>query len=318
MNIPEKRALGSAHGKIILIGEHSVVHHQPAIAIPFTSAEVEVEIKAVPGETVLESLYYQGNLLNAPDSLHNLIQTLDAVCFYLDKQTSNMNIRIQSQIPAERGMGSSAAVATALVRALFNFFERELTDDLLKDFVAISEEIAHGNPSGLDATVVQSEQAVYFLRDQQPEYFDSNLPAYLVIADTGDKGETIHAVADVSKLVADERTNGRLLVEQLGQLTVQAREFIEQKKVHELGRVLSEAQRYLKELTVSNEKLDRLIEVAMNNGALGAKLTGGGRGGCMIALVDQLPHAEKLADMLIEAGAAKTWIHPLGVKIYGK
>lgn len=318
MKIPEKRAIGSAHGKIILIGEHSVVHHQPAIAIPFTSAEVEVVIEEIPGETILESLYYQGKLEDAPDSLHNLIQTLDAVCFYLGTSTRNLHIRIQSQIPAERGMGSSAAVATALVRALFHFFEKELSNDLLKEFVAISEEIAHGNPSGLDATVVQSEQAVYFMRDQQPEYFDNSLPAYLVIADTGDKGETIHAVADVNKLVADGRTNGRQLVEQLGLLTVQARELIEQKKIHALGRVLSKAQKHLKELTVSNEKLDELIEVAMDNGALGAKLTGGGRGGCMIALMDRIDDAEKLADTLIEAGAAKTWIHPLGVKIYGK
>lgn len=318
MNIPEKRALGTAHGKIILIGEHSVVHHQPAIAIPFTSAEVKVQIEAIQGETILQSHYYQGPITNAPHSLHNLVQTLDAVCLYLGTSTSKMNILIDSQIPAERGMGSSAAVATALVRALFAFFDQELTAHLLKEFVAISEEIAHGNPSGLDATVVQSETAVYFMRDQQPEYFDSRLPAYLVIADTGETGETIHAVADVNKLVADGRTNGRALIEKLGQLTLQARELIEQKKVHALGRVLSEAQIHLKELTVSNEKLDELIEVAMKNGALGAKLTGGGRGGCMIALVEQMPEAEKLADVLNKAGAAKTWVHPLGVKIYEK
>lgn len=318
MSIPEKRALGTAHGKIILIGEHSVVHHQPAIAIPFTSAEVKVQIEAIQGETILQSHYYQGPITNAPHSLHNLVQTLDAVCLYLGTSTSKMNILIDSQIPAERGMGSSAAVATALVRALFAFFDQELTAHLLKEFVAISEEIAHGNPSGLDATVVQSETAVYFMRDQQPEYFDSRLPAYLVIADTGETGETIHAVADVNKLVADGRTNGRALIEKLGQLTLQARELIEQKKVHALGRVLSEAQKHLKELTVSNEKLDELIEVAMKNGALGAKLTGGGRGGCMIALVEQMPEAEKLADVLNKAGAAKTWVHPLGVKIYEK
>lgn len=311
MNSPEKRAFGSAHGKIILIGEHSVVHHQPAIAIPFTSAKVEVQIDEIPGETFLKSLYYQGSLAKAPHSLHNLIQTLDAVCFYLDKETSQMNIQIRSQIPAERGMGSSAAVATALVRALFSYFEKELSEKLLTEFVAISEEIAHGNPSGLDATVVQSEQAVYFVRGQKPEHFDSSLPAYLVVADTGDKGETIHAVADVNTLVADARTNGRELIEKLGRLTIQARKLIEEKKVQSLGKILSEAQEYLSELTVSNEKLDHLIHTAMAHGALGAKLTGGGRGGCMIALVNQVDEAKKMADVLINAGAVETWIHPL-------
>ncbi len=314
MTSPRKRAFGSAHGKIILIGEHSVVHNQPAIAIPFTSAKVDVQIDEISGETILEDRYYEGELSEAPKSLHNLNQTLDAVCVYLDEKTSNMKIRIDTSIPAERGMGSSAAVATAVVRALFNFFEKELTDDLLEEFVAISEEIAHGNPSGLDGTIVRSEQAIYFIRDQKPEFFDSSLPAYLVIADTGEKGQTVHAVEDVGKLVADERTNGRKLIEKLGQLTIRARQLIEKKKVSELGRILSEAQRCLKELTVSNEKLDHLIEVAMTNGALGAKLTGGGRGGSMIALVDELKKAEKLANSLIQAGAIKTWIHPLGVE----
>lgn len=311
MNTSEIRGFGTAHGKIILIGEHAVVHHQPAIAIPFTSAQVDIQIDPIPGETILDSVYYQGNLADAPQSLHNLIQTLDAVCFYLDKQTNQMKIQIRSQIPAERGMGSSAAVATALVRALFNFFQKNLTPELLDEFVSISEEIAHGNPSGLDATVVQSEQAVYFVREQNPEYFDSSLPAYLVIADTGDKGETIHAVADVEVLVADARTDGQELIEHLGQLTVQARKAIEQKQVRVLGQILSKAQENLSKLTVSNDKLDHLIQTAMDHGALGAKLTGGGRGGCMIALVNQVDEAKQIARALSDAGAVDTWIHSL-------
>lgn len=312
MKSPMKKACGSAHGKIILIGEHSVVHHQPAIAIPFTSAKVHIQIEPITGDTILESMYYQGQLSKAPDSLHNFAQTVDAVCFYLNKKTDKMKITVSSQIPAERGMGSSAAVATALVRALFHFFDKSLSQKLLTEFVAISEEIAHGNPSGLDAAVVQSKQAVYFMREQKPEYFNSSLPAYLVIADTGERSETIRAVEDVSQFVADARTNGRQLIEKLGSLTVQAREMIEIKDTKALGHILTDAHKYLQKLTVSNEKLDQLVEIAMENGALGAKLTGGGRGGCMIALVEKMESAEKLADTLVQTGASKTWIHPLG------
>ena len=313
MKIPTKRATGSAHGKIILIGEHSVVHHQPAIAIPFTSATVDVFIDPIMGDVLIDSLYYKGKMKEAPASLNNLKETLHGVALYLGVQAKDMKITINSTIPSERGMGSSAAVATALVRALFDYFERELSHDLLNQFVDVAEKIAHGNPSGIDASVVRSDDAVYFIRNQKTEHFDSHLPAYLVVADTGQEGETIHAVADVGKLVADERTDGRKWIEELGQLTIEARKKIEEVKVKELGQILSRAQVLLKNLTVSNDALDQLVASAMEHGALGAKLTGGGRGGCMIALVETFEQAETLADKLIEAKAIKTWIHPLGV-----
>lgn len=318
MKVLPETASGCAHGKIILIGEHAVVHNEPAIAIPFTSANVKVVIESIPGETMIDSIYHKGKISEAPETLNNLIRTLEAVCNYFEVAVKNMKITITSNIPAERGMGSSAAVATALVRALFNFFGEKLTDDLLEGFVSISEKIAHGNPSGLDAKVVRSKQAVYFIRDQQADYFDSSLPAFLVVADTGDHGETIHAVTDVSKLMADETSSARQWVKELGDLTKNARQFIEDKNVHALGKVLSQAQTRLKNLTVSNEKLDVLIEAALKNGAIGAKLTGGGRGGCMIALVEKKEQAEKLAQSLLAASAVKTWIHPLGAQINDK
>lgn len=313
MKIPTKRATGSAHGKIILIGEHSVVHHQPAIAIPFTSATVDVFIDPIMGDVLIDSLYYKGKMKEAPASLNNLKETLHGVALYLGVQAKDMKITINSSIPSERGMGSSAAVATALVRALFDYFDRALSHDLLNQFVDVAEKIAHGNPSGIDASVVRSDDAVYFIRNQKTEHFDSHLPAYLVVADTGQEGETIHAVTNVGKLVADERTDGRKWIEELGQLTIEARKKIEEVKVKELGQILSRAQVLLKNLTVSNNALDQLVASAMEHGALGAKLTGGGRGGCMIALVETFEQAETLADKLIEAKAIKTWIHPLGV-----
>ena len=99
-------------------------------------------------------------------------------------------------------------------------------------------------------------------------------------------------------------------------MTKQAREYIEAKDLKKLGHVLEEAQTKLKKLTVSNEKLDILIETARNNGALGAKLTGGGRGGCMIALVERAEEAQKLAESLLDAGATETWVHPLGANVH--
>ncbi|MDN6409038.1 MAG: mevalonate kinase, partial [Tetragenococcus halophilus] len=293
-------------------------HNQPAIAIPFTSAKVAVDIEETGAPLAIDSLYYQGEMAEAPDSLNNLKETIDAVTNYLKESSYGMKITIDSNIPAERGMGSSAAVATALVRALFNYFDRELTDSLLERFVTISEKIAHGNPSGIDAKVVRADEAVYFIKNQKADAFDSTIPAYLVVADTGQEGETKHAVADVGKLVADKSTKGKEWIENLGELTIQAYEKIKNKSAKDLGQILSNAQSLLGQLTVSNKKLDYLVETAMANGALGAKLTGGGRGGCMIALAADLADAEKLANALLDAKAVKTWIHPLGANNDGE
>jgi len=317
MEVLSNTASGKAHGKIILIGEHAVVHNQPAIAIPFTSAKVEVIITRITGESTIESLYHTGKITDAPHTLNNLIETLEAVCQYFAVSTDNIQITINSDIPAERGMGSSAAVATALVRALFKYFNTELPDALLHRFVSISEKIAHGNPSGLDAQVVSSTESVYFKRDQAAELFDLDLPGYLVIADTGQRGETGLAVTDVARLVKDTQTEGKKLIADLGRLTKKARKYIEEKNITDLGNILNKAQSKLKQLTVSNDTLDSLTQIANDNGALGAKLTGGGRGGCMIALIEKADQAQQLAERLLKKGAAETWIHPLGAKING-
>lgn len=316
MKVLSDIASGTAHGKIILIGEHSVVHNEPAIAIPFTSANVEVTIQKILGESTIDSIYHKGKMKDAPDTIQNLIETLTEVCAYFDINIDGLHMTIRSNIPAERGMGSSAAVATALVRALFNLFDEKLTDKLLNQFVSVSEKIAHGNPSGLDAKVVRSEQSVYFIRNQETAFFAVDLPAHLVIADTGDHGETGAAVRAVGKLVDNPETPGRMWIEELGELTKQARYFIEKKELKPLGEILDRAHHNLRQLKVSNEKLDMLVHVAKKNGALGAKLTGGGRGGCMIALVESAEQAVEMSGQLLEAGATKTWIHPLGVSDY--
>ena len=316
MEVLSDIASGMAHGKIILIGEHSVVHNEPAIAIPFTSANVEVTIQKILGESTIDSIYHNGKIKNAPGTIQNLIETLTEVCAYFETSIDGLHITVRSNIPAERGMGSSAAVATALVRALFNLFDEKLTDNLLNQFVSVSEKIAHGNPSGLDALVVRSEQAVYFIKNRGTEFFTVDLPGYLVIADTGDHGETGTAVRAVGELVENPETSGRIWVKELGEMTKQARHFIEKKDLKALGEILDFAQTNLRQLKVSNAKLDTLVQVAKATGALGAKLTGGGRGGCMIALVETEEQAVSMSAQLQKAGATKTWIHPLGVNDY--
>lgn len=312
MKTLSNQAVGTAHGKLILIGEHAVVYNEPAIAMPFLAAPVEVTVEKVKGPSRLISSYYQGLVDTVPDDLLNLKTLIETVCLDLGKPSDGLSLSISSLIPPERGMGSSAAVATATARALFAFFERSLEQETLLKYVDISEKIAHGNPSGLDARVTSSRQPVYFKKNCHFKLIRLELDGYLIAADTGVKGQTRQAVEGVAQQMKRSYSRTKKLIRQIGELSEAAKLAIEEDQIRQLGSLLTEAHDCLKQLDVSSEKLDRLVATALKHKALGAKLTGGGRGGCMIALADTAEQAQKISRELMKNGAVETWIHALG------
>lgn len=306
------QAVGTAHGKIILIGEHAVVYNEPAIAMPFLATPVEVIIETIDGDSVISSSYYQGFFKNVPSSLKNIYTLTETICADLNQSADGMSISISSLIPPERGMGSSAAVATALVRALFSYFKKSLDQTSLLNYVDISEKIAHGNPSGLDARVTSSESPVYFKKNSRFTSIPLHVSGYLIAADTGMKGQTKKAVEDVAQQMKQSYKQTRQLITKIGLLTEEAKTAIEENHTARLGELMTLSHDCLKQLNVSNEALDHLVETALKQKALGAKLTGGGRGGCMIALAKTAKQAKRIAHKLMENGAVETWIHALG------
>lgn len=315
MTLLNKIAVGTAHGKIILIGEHAVVYNMPAIALPFMATTTTVTITSIEGETFIDSDYFTGYLGEIPEALDGFKTALDNVCAYLNVSTQGLHIDVESLIPPERGMGSSAAVATALVKALFNYFEADLTDKIVKEFVDTAEKVTHGNPSGIDSTIVNSLSPIYFKKDESPTSLPFDMDGFLIAADTGIKGQTKEAVGDVAKLIQSAKDQTTSAVNRIGQLTSQAKDAIINNNVPILGEIMNQTHRLLKDLTVSNRQLDTLVQAALKAGAAGAKLTGGGRGGCMIALAQSMDHAIKIASELEKAGAIQTWIHPLQAEV---
>lgn len=315
MKTPPEQATGSAHGKIILMGEHAVVYGEPAIAFPFKATPVKIEIRQTDSLTHIASSYYQGVLSNAPRSLSNLSVLIETICSDLHQSSNHLFVTITSFIPAERGMGSSAAVATALVRALFSYFDQPLDRAKLLDYVDISEKIAHGNPSGIDARVTSSESPLFYKKGSAIELLSLNISGYLILADTGVKGQTLQSVADVADQVNALPEETMAIISQIGQLTQKAKEAILKNQRETLGVLMTQAHVSLRQLNVSNAVLDHLVDTALSHGALGAKLTGGGRGGCMIALTETEKAADTISNKLMEKGAVATWIHPLGADI---
>ncbi|GAA0359244.1 mevalonate kinase [Alkalibacterium iburiense] len=309
-----EQAIGTAHGKIILMGEHAVVYNEPAIALPFLATPVEVTIEPTDGESRLISSYYQGAVKDVPEALKNIKIVIASICEDLDQPVDFLTITISSLIPPERGMGSSAAVASALVRALFTYFSEPLDYETLLYYVDISEKIAHGNPSGLDARVTSSLSPVYYKKNSAFDPIPLRLSGYIIAADTGMKGQTKQAVEGVAEQMKGSYHATKRVIEALGELTEQAKKAIEENNSEQLGKLMTAAHSHLKMIQVSNEALDHLVDTALEYKALGAKLTGGGRGGCMIALTKTAKQAKRIAHKLMEHGAVETWIHALGVE----
>lgn len=317
--IEKKIALGKASGKIILMGEHAVVYGQPAIAIPFSAVETVAEVKEDGEALTVTCEFYDGLVHKMPEILESLKHAIRFSLYRIGApQDPAIHIDIHSTIPAERGMGSSAAVAVAIARSLFNFYGKVLTDKELWEIVQSSEKIAHGNPSGIDTVTTSGKSPVFFVKDQPIEQLSINMDAYLIVADTGQTGQTLKAIQSVKALLSkvtyqiDSLSDPKQAIKELGQLTNLAKEALLNNYILELGEVMNQAHQLLASLTVSNQTLDRLSQAARQAGALGAKLTGGGRGGCLIALAKDKESAEKIARTLLEQGAKQAWCQYLG------
>ena len=300
----------SAPGKIILFGEHAVVYGRPALAVPVTQVHADVEV------TDTDSA---GIWIDAPDiDLHAEMNTLPSDhpiaavihnLFFLSRVSPfpTINIKITSTIPVASGLGSGAAVTVALTRALSTHINYAMTDEQVNAFAYEIEKLHHGTPSGIDNTVITYAKPVYFVKGQAIETFKVGQPFTIVIGDTGVSAPTKESVGDVRKLWEADKTKWESLFDKVGELVKEARNSIESGKTKELGMLMNQNHTVLQELTVSSPELDKLVSAARTAGALGAKLSGGGRGGNMIALVEP-SQAKAVAQSLLDAGAKNTII----------
>lgn len=290
----KKIGVGKAHSKIIWMGEHSVVYGYPAIAIPLQGIEVECHI--YPAEEKIHFDFY--------DTLSTAVY---AALEYLNHTDVSITYAIRSEIPQKRGMGSSAAVSIAAIRAVFDYFDQSIDMDTLEILVNKAEIISHSNPSGLDAKTCLSDKVITFIRNIGFSTLDLDLDAYLIIADTGIYGNTREAVEKVAQ--AEEANLLHLAV--LGDLTEIVQKAIQDKDIQKIGHMMTEAHAHLQAIGVSIDVADQLVKLSLENGALGAKMSGGGLGGCIIALASTKADAEKISNALKEGGAVQTWIEKL-------
>jgi mevalonate kinase len=300
----------STPGKIILFGEHAVVYGRPALAVPVTQVHVDVEVSDSdrPGIWINAADVNLHAELNSLPSNHPVASVVQNFFFSLGiSPFPPLDINISSTIPVASGLGSGAAVSIALMRALSSAVHHPLSDGQVNAFAYEIEKLYHGTPSGIDNTVITYAMPVYFIKGQPIETFKVGNPFTIVIADTGKPAPTKESVGDVRRLWMNDRARWETVFDKIGEISFTARRAIEAGRWRLLGEFMNENHALLQELTVSSRELDALIEVARKAGALGAKLSGGGRGGNMIALVEE-KSAQKVADALLNAGAKNTII----------
>ncbi len=302
-----------APGKAILFGEHAVVYGRPAIAAPVTQVQVKATVLADP-------LGPQGRVhIQAPEiqldcDLANLTEDDPIALAIQGVKTAlaadhlpALHLRISSSIPVAAGLGSGAAVSVAILRALSAFLGQPLPNETVSALAFEVEKKHHGTPSGIDNTVVTYARPIYFVRGQPFEMLQPAEAFTLIIADSGVKSPTHTAVSAVRQAWQADPDRFEALFDAIGQISQQARQIITQGPVMALGPLMSENQRLLTQVGVSSAELDFLVETALQAGAAGAKLSGAGRGGNMIALADA-ENAAKIAAALQNAGAKRVII----------
>jgi mevalonate kinase len=303
----------SAPGKIILFGEHAVVYNRPAIAVPVeqvsAKAMVSADLRGTAGSVQIQApgIGLVAQLSELPASHPLAAAILNTASALGVNRIPACTIKITSTIPVAAGLGSGAAVSVAILRAFSAYLGHPLSDEQVCQLAYDVEKIHHGTPSGVDNTVITYARPVYFVKDKPIEQLRPRLPFTLVIGDTGVQSPTATTVGEVRKAWQQHKDEFEALFDSTGAIVDSARSAIENGTIELLGPLLDANHGLLRKIGVSCPELDALVQVARRAGALGAKLSGSGRGGNMIALVTA-QNAEKIAAALQRVGAVHTII----------
>jgi hydroxymethylglutaryl-CoA reductase len=290
------RARGEANGKVILLGEHAVVHGQPAIVV---GLELGVRIEVEP----LDAGPRRG-----PGGDPRLEQMIDAAAARLGiPAAASFAVAIGGELPVAIGLGSSAALCVALVRALAAASELRISPAEVAAHAHALEGI--GTPSGVDSTAATYGGVLWFLAGPPPAHEPIRLrrDLGLVIALSGTRHETGRTVGGLRQRVAARPDVYRPVLKAIGALVVSARRALEEGDHELLGELMNMNHALLAACAVSTPQLEETVEMARCCGALGAKLTGGGGGGAVVALAPADPHdlAAALRDQGCEAFATR-------------
>lgn len=275
---------GIGFAKTILFGEHFVVQGTHAIG---ASLSIPMNVTLTPAEELSTNIE-TGQIV------------LDASRKILDEfgLKGNYLIEIDTKIPSGAGMGWSAAYSVALSKAAASAQGMELTWKRIAEYAYLGEKVFHGDPSGIDNTLSSRRGAILFKRGEEPVPIHLGVPLHIIIAHTGKVGITRDLVAGVAQIRKERPDFFLELMKREERLVVEAKKCLESANLERLGELMDTNHGYLKQVGVSTPELEDVVSIAKENGALGAKITGAGGGGCAIALAQSKKETETLAQAI--------------------
>jgi len=281
--------LSFGYGKIIVSGEHSVVYGKHAVAAPI-NLKMKARVRDIKSgvRVSIPRWGVEHKLTFGARHQYTIYNSLEMILENLNLQNRGMNIEIFPEVPRAAGMGGSSALAVAIIRALDRHYELGMNDTQVRELSFKSEDIVHGGASGIDNTVSTYGRLITYQKADPPkmEEIDLKKDIPVVIGLSGVESMTSGMVSKVRK--NRERFpklyNG--ILDQMDSLALASREAIENYDLVTLGEIMNLNHGYLNALQVSCPEVEDLVQTARNSGALGAKLTGGGGGGAIIALCD--------------------------------
>ena len=291
----------TAPGKIILFGEHAVVYGKPAIAIPVSGMRASAWSETGENGLTINALDLNEKF-SITDENNQFSVLAQSILAKTNQNEPNLTINLSSKLPQGSGMGSSAATSTAVCRALSGYLGVNLAENEISELVFDAEKVVHGNPSGIDNTVVAYEMPVYFIKGEKPETFEPGKKFFLVIGDTGIEASTKETVSNVRDNWKKEPGLMDGYFDEIERITNQGKIAIEKGNEKIVGEMMDKNHELLNSIGVGHDKLEKLIDIAKDTDALGAKLTGGGGGGNMVALAKDKRNQKKIQDAITEAG----------------
>ncbi|MBI5534931.1 MAG: mevalonate kinase [Deltaproteobacteria bacterium] len=272
---------GAACGKVILLGEHAVVWGVPALAAGISLGATAI---VEPADSAVSSLEIEGASSELPPqeaaAIQIALEALSTACGV----TCPVRARVTLAIPVRAGLGSSAAIAVALARALFGRAGTTPSHEMLIDAASAWERVFHGNPSGIDVAAAVLGGVIHFERARGARSIPLSCPLSICIGLSGRRPSTRAMVDQVAQFASRKGGMGEQIFAEIRELVSAAEQALATGDLRALGKLMDMNHALLSSLSVSTDDLDGMCTAARRAGALGAKLTGAGGGGCVIAL----------------------------------
>jgi len=296
---------GIGFGKAILFNEHFVVYGVPAIVsaigqytvakiTPFEGSEFKFEDNrsATPS-------YKEDKLDQQKDSFDRIFKKME-----LENSKNGLKLELSGNLYVASGIGASAASCVAIARALSEHFNLNLSDDEINDIAYEGEKGYHGTPSGIDNTASTFGGLIWFEKGENSiiEKIPLPNPVRIVMGNTGKVADTTAAVAGVRERKEKDTEKYKTVFNRAENIAYLAKRALQEENYKEIGKLMNENHKLLQQIGVSSRELDFLVSIAREQGALGAKLTGGGLGGNIIALTPGKDLQENVANAIEKEG----------------